>query len=168
MISRRSSISSSIPPGWFSIRLAVRSLSGFSSSHVHLMEQLTIDLVSHSLAFVSDPSTLAYRTILTEPMCSFCLELLSLPTLPVEKCNEEHPHYHLAKSLLASIHTTGNNRTSLIIKSYLTIIKQLQFQFMTQEELQTLHDLILRLRQVCFNSLQCSSHFSVCSIPICQ
>ena len=165
MTSRRSSISSFIPPGWVSIRLVVCSLKGFFSSHVHLMEQLTIDLVSHSLAFVSDPSTLAYRTILTEPMCSFCLELLSLPTLPVEKFNEEHPHYHLAKSLLDSIHTTANNRTSLIIKSYLNIIKQLQFQFMTEEELQTLHDLILRLRQVCFNSLRCCSHFLVFKYP---
>ena len=117
------------------------------------MEQLTIDLISHSLAFVSDPSTIAYRTILTEPMCSFCLELLSLPTLPTEKFNEEHPHYHLAKSLLDAIHTTSNNRTSLIIKSYLNIIKQLQFQYMTHEELQIILDLVLRLRQVCWNCI---------------
>jgi hypothetical protein len=115
------------------------------SPNIRLMEDLTFDLVARTLPFVSDHSTIAYQSILTEAMCSFCLELLSLPTLPIE----EHPHYHLATNLLESIHRSANHRTAFIIKSYLNTIKHLQFQYMNQEQLQTLLDLIIQLRQVC-------------------
>jgi hypothetical protein len=81
-------------------------------------------------------------------MCSFCIELLSLPTLPIDKITEENSHYHLAKNLLESIHNSTNNRTAFIIKSYLNTIKHLQYQYMNKEQLQYILDLIIRLRQV--------------------
>jgi hypothetical protein len=84
-----------------------------------------------------------------ESMCYFCIELLSLPTLPIDKLNEEHSHYHLARNLLEAIHNSTNNRTSFIIKSYLNTIKHLQFQYMNKDELQIIFDLILQIRQVC-------------------
>jgi len=115
------------------------------SSNVLLIEELTFDLVSRYLPFVADNSTIAYKSILTEPMCYFCIELLSLPTLPIE----EYSHYHLTINLLESIHNPTNNRTTFIIKSYLNTIKHLQFQYMNKEQLQIILDLIIRLRQVC-------------------
>ncbi|UJR21826.1 hypothetical protein I4U23_024900 [Adineta vaga] len=114
-----------------------------SISHVQLIEELTFDLVSRCLPCVSDNTTKAYQSVLTESMCSFCVELLSLRTLPID----EHPHYHLAVNLLESIHQSTNNRTTFIIKSYLNTIKHLQFQYMNKEQLQTLLDLIKRVRQ---------------------
>jgi len=119
------------------------------SSNVLLIEELTFDLISRSLPFISNNNTIAYQSILTESMCFFCLELLSLPTLPIDQFNEEHSHYHLAKNLLESIHNSTNNRTSFIMKSYLNTIKHLQFQYMNKEQLQIIFDLIIRLRQVC-------------------
>ncbi|CAF1672992.1 unnamed protein product [Rotaria sp. Silwood1] len=95
--------------------------------------ELTFDLVSRYLPFVSDNSTIAYKSILIESMCYFCIELLSLPTLPIDRSNEEHSHYHLAINLLESIHNSTNNHTSFIIKSYLNTIKHLQFQYMKKE-----------------------------------
>ncbi|CAF2951936.1 unnamed protein product, partial [Rotaria sp. Silwood2] len=118
-----------------------------SISNVLLIEELTFDLVSRYLPFVSDNSTMAYKSILIESMCYFCIELLSLPTLPIDKSNEEHSHYHLAINLLESIHSSTNNRTSFIIKSYLNTIKHLQFQYMNKEQLQIILDLIIQLRQ---------------------
>jgi hypothetical protein len=114
------------------------------SSNVLLIEELTFDLVSRYLPFVTDNSTIAYKSILTESMCYFCIELLSLPTLPIE----EYSHYHLAINLLESIHNSTNNRTTFIIKSYLNTIKHLHFQYMNKEQLQIILDLIIRLRQV--------------------
>ena len=122
-------------------------LSLTSSSHVTLMEQLAFDLVSRCLPLVSDHKTLAYQSVSIESMCSFCVELLSLPTLPT---TDHHAHYHLAKSLLDSIHQTTRDRPSFILKSYLNTMKHLQFQYMTQEELRVLLDLLLPLRQVRF------------------
>ncbi|CAF4766634.1 unnamed protein product [Rotaria sp. Silwood1] len=104
-----------------------------SISNVLLIEELTFDLVSRYLPFVSDNSTIAYKSILIESMCYFCIELLSLPTLPIDRSNEEHSHYHLAINLLESIHNSTNNHTSFIIKSYLNTIKHLQFQYMKKE-----------------------------------
>jgi hypothetical protein len=121
----------------------------FFSSNVLLIEELTYELVARCLPFVSDNTTIAYQSISTESMCYFCLELLSLPTLPMDEINEEHSHYHLGKNLLQSIHNSTNNRLSFIIKSYLNTIKHLQFQYMTKEQLQILFDLIVQLRQVC-------------------
>ncbi|CAF1223221.1 unnamed protein product [Rotaria sordida] len=100
-----------------------------SISNVLLIEELTFDLVS------------------LESMCYFCSVLLSLPTLPIDKSNEEHSHYHLAINLLESIHNSTNNHTSFIIKSYLNTIKHLQFQYMKKEQLQIILDSIIRLRQ---------------------
>lgn len=102
-------------------------------------------MVSRCLPFVADNSTSAYKSILTEPMCNFCIEILSLPTLPTD----EHSHYYLAKNLLESIHNSTNHRTTFIIKSYLNTIKHLQFQYMNKEQLEIIFDLIIRLRQVC-------------------
>ena len=113
------------------------------------MEELTFDLVSRSLPLVSNGSTIAYQSILIEPMCHFCVELLSLPTLPKDQTHEEHSHFHLAKNLLQFIHESTNHRTALIMKSYLDTIKHLQFQYMDREQLQVLFDLIVQLRQVC-------------------
>ncbi|CAF1421429.1 unnamed protein product, partial [Rotaria sp. Silwood1] len=118
-----------------------------SISNVLLIEELTFDLVSRYLPFVSDNSTIAYKSILIESMCYFCIELLSLPTLPIDKSNEEHSHYHLAINLLESIHNSTYNHTSFIIKSYLNTIKHLQFQYMKKEQLQIILDSIIRLRQ---------------------
>ena len=126
-----------------------------SSSHVTLMEQLTFDLVSRCLPLVSDHKTLAYQSVSIESMCSFCVELLSLSTLPA---TDHHAHYHLAKSLLDSIHQTTRDRPSFILKSYLSTIKHLQFQSMTQEELQVLLDLLLPLRQVSFPCVERRAH----------
>ncbi|CAF3811421.1 unnamed protein product [Rotaria sp. Silwood1] len=109
--------------------------------------ELTFDLVSRYLPFVSDNSTIAYKSILIESMCYFCIELLSLPTLPIDRSNEEHSHYHLAINLLESIHNSTYNHTSFIIKSYLNTIKHLQFQYMKKEQLQIILDSIIRLRQ---------------------
>lgn len=81
-------------------------------------------------------------------MCSFCIELLSLPTLPSDQTNPEPSHYHLAKNLLQSIENSPNNRITFILKSYLNTIKHLQFQYMTQEQLEFIFNLIVRLRQV--------------------
>jgi hypothetical protein len=106
-------------------------------------------LIIRYLPFVSDNTTIAYQSILTEAMCCFCLELLSLSTLPIDEINEEHSHYHLGKNLLQSIHNSTTNQPSFIIKSYLNTIKHLQFQYMTKEQLQILFDLIVQLRQVC-------------------
>ncbi|CAF0809532.1 unnamed protein product [Adineta ricciae] len=114
-----------------------------STSNVQLIEELTFDLVSRYLPFVFDRSTKAYQSILTESMCSFCLQLLSLPTLPIE----EHPYYHLAKRLLETIHQSTNNRTTFIIKSYMTTIKHFQFEYLTKEQLQNLLDSLLPLQQ---------------------
>lgn len=77
-------------------------------------------------------------------MCYFCLELLSLPTLP----NNEYSHYNLGTKLLESIHNSINNRTTFILKSYLNTIKHLQFQYMNREQLEHFFNLIQRLRQV--------------------
>jgi hypothetical protein len=82
-------------------------------------------------------------------MCSFCIELLSLPTLPMDTLNEEYSHYHLAKNLLELIHNSTNNLTPVNIKSYLNTIKHLQFQFMNKEELDIIFHIIVQLRQVC-------------------
>ena len=113
------------------------------------MEELTFELVSRHLPFVSDNSTMAYKSILIKSMCYFCVELLSLPSLPINPLNEEHSHYHLAIDLLESIHNSPNNRTTFIIKSYLNTIKHLQFQYMNKEQLEIILDSIVRLRQVC-------------------
>ncbi|CAF3772992.1 unnamed protein product, partial [Rotaria sp. Silwood1] len=118
-----------------------------SISNVLLIEELTFDLVSRYLPSISDNSTIAYKSILIESMCYFCIELLSLPTLPIDKTNEEYSHYHLAVNLLESIHNSTNNRTTFIIKSYLNTIKHLQFQYMNKEQLQIILDLIIQLRQ---------------------
>lgn len=82
-------------------------------------------------------------------MCYFCLELLSLSTLPIDQLNDESSHYHLAKKLLEFIHNSTNNRTTFILKSYLNTIKHLQFQYMNKEQLQIIFNLIIQLRQVC-------------------
>ncbi|CAM4816368.1 unnamed protein product [Rotaria magnacalcarata] len=118
-----------------------------SISNVLLIEEITFDLVSRCLPFVSDNSTMAYRSIFIEQMCSFCIELLSLPSLPMNKLNEENSHYRLAINILESIHNSANNRTSTIIKSYLDTVKRLQFQYMNKEQLQIIFDAVLRLRQ---------------------
>ncbi|CAF3958597.1 unnamed protein product, partial [Rotaria sordida] len=118
-----------------------------SISNVLLIEELTFDLISRYLPFVSDHSTIAYKSILIESMCYFCIELLSLPTLLIDKLNEEHSHYHLAINLLESIHNSTNNHTSFIIKSYLNTIKHFQFQYMKKEQLQIILDSIIQLRQ---------------------
>lgn len=114
---------------------------------------MTLKFIIHSLPFTSDPSTTAYRSVLVEPMCSFCLELLSLPTLPKEKGDQaEHSHYFIGKNLLEVLHSTTGHRTSVILKSYLNILKHLQYSFMNQEELQILLEFILRLEEMSFNS----------------
>lgn len=114
---------------------------------------MTLELISHSLPFTTDPSTTAYRTVLTESMCSFCLELLSLPSLPKEKINEgEHSHYFVAKNLLKTLYETASRRTPVILKSYLNILKHLQYSYMTEEELELLLELMVRLEELCFNA----------------
>lgn len=123
-----------------------------SSAHVKLMERLTLELITHSLPYTSDPSTIAYRTVLSESMSSFCLELLSLPTLPAENDQERtHSHYYLAKHLLDDLHNSTSHRTTVILKSYLNILKHLQYSYMKQEELENLFELTHRLEEVCFN-----------------
>ena len=112
------------------------------------MEQLTLDLIIRSLPLVSDRSTTMYRTISIEKVCSFCLELLSLPTLPHDPMNNEHSHYRVAKHLLDSIHSNVTYRTPFIIKSYLIIIKQLQFHYLTKEQLEEIFNQFVRLLQV--------------------
>ncbi|CAF1581455.1 unnamed protein product [Adineta steineri] len=81
--------------------------SHLSNSNVLLIEELTFDLITHCLPFISNNSTIAYKSILTESMSYFCIERLSLLTLPTEECS----HYNLAKNLLESIHTSTNNHT---------------------------------------------------------
>lgn len=131
------------------------------STNVLLMEELTFDLVSRSLPFISDATTVAYQSILIESMCYFCLELLSLSTLPIDQTHEEHSHYHLGKKLLQSIHQSNNHRTGFIIKSYLNTIKHLQFQYMNREQLEVLFDLIVQVRQVSSIEKRSSSKFIV-------
>ncbi|CAF1361882.1 unnamed protein product [Adineta steineri] len=117
--------------------------SHLSNSNVLLMEELTFDLITHCLPFISNNSTIAYKSILTESMSYFCIELLSLLTLPTE----EYSHYNLAKNLLESIHNSTNNSTICIIKSYLNTIKHLQFQYMNKQQLNIILQLIIQLRQ---------------------
>jgi len=81
-------------------------------------------------------------------MSSFCIELLSLSTLPCDETNPESPHYHLTKNLLQSFENSPTNRMTFILKSYLNTIKHLQFQYMTHEQLESILDLIIQLRQV--------------------
>lgn len=128
------------------------------SSNVLLMEELTFDLISRYLPSVLDNGAMAYRSISTDSMCYFCIELLSLPSLPIDKLNEEHSHYHLARNLLESIHNSTNNRTVFIIKSYLNTIKHLEFQYMKEEHLQIIFDALIRIRQVCYHFSEIIDH----------
>ncbi|CAF0733746.1 unnamed protein product [Didymodactylos carnosus] len=131
-----------------------------STDNLQLFEEFFYRTITLNYPFSDNKKlNVKYIFVQIDAMCKYCIELLSLPTLPVhvadldhipeqdEKEQSHNPHFRLARRLLLKIHSDTQAKSPLVIASFVHVLKYCHFKYLTKSELEYINNLIIKLYQ---------------------